>query len=206
MECRIILVRHGETEANRRRCFADSDEIPLTATGRRQAEHLAARLAREFRPSALISSTFQRARETSEIIARELHLTPEFVAELHERDFGCLRGRPYEHLGEMMPAAVFENSERTRVWKPQGGESLEDVRRRVVPVIENLRACYYDQEVVVVSHGAVIRAICAHITGDWDETWVSGNCGITVVGYSRGAWRQPIALGERELITRPQNC
>jgi broad specificity phosphatase PhoE len=44
---RIILIRHGETEANRSRCFADSDDIPLTDTGRSQSHALALRLSRE---------------------------------------------------------------------------------------------------------------------------------------------------------------
>lgn len=203
-ECRIILVRHGETEANRRRCFGDSDEIRLTDTGRLQATQLALRLANEFRPTILISSHYARARETSEIIGEALGLNAEVVPGLHERDFGCLRGRPYEHLGELMTAEIFNDPIRTRAWKPEGGESLEDVRARVIPIIENLRACYPGQQVLVVCHGAVIRAICAHITGEWDETWVIGNCGITVIDYSRGNWQRPIALGDREPITTRQ--
>jgi broad specificity phosphatase PhoE len=71
---RIILIRHGETEANRSRCFADSDDIPLTDTGRSQSHALALRLSREFRAQILISSPFRRAQETGEIIGRVLGL------------------------------------------------------------------------------------------------------------------------------------
>ena len=67
---RIILVRHGETEANLRQCFADSDETPLTDAGRLQSRELAFRLAREFCPEVLVSSHFLRARQTCEIISR----------------------------------------------------------------------------------------------------------------------------------------
>jgi broad specificity phosphatase PhoE len=169
---KIILVRHGETEANRRRCFAESNDIPLTDTGRLQAQQIALRLARDFRPSALLSSPYARARETSEIISSALGLTAEVIDGIHERDFGSLKGLPYERLGN--PG---------RLWKPEGGESLEDVRLRVVPVLDDLRARYQGQEVVVVCHGAVIRSICSHITGDWDETHVVDNCGIAVIEF-----------------------
>lgn len=186
---KIILVRHGETEANRRRCFADSDEIPLTDTGRLQARQVALRLAREFRPAALFSSVFTRARETSEIVADALGLWAEAIEGIHERDFGSLRGHPYERLGEMMNGGP-------RLWKPEGGESLEDVRARVAPVMEMLRLRYPRQQVVVVSHGAVIRALCAHITGEWDETWVIGNCDIATLDHGAQGWERPVLLAE----------
>src|SRR5690242_17716658 len=94
---RIILVRHGETEANRARCFGLSEDIPLTEAGTRQAHELAERLSQRFRPDLLLSSPFQRARETSEIIGRKLELMPELLEGIRERDFGCLRGQPYEN-------------------------------------------------------------------------------------------------------------
>lgn len=189
---RIILVRHGETEANRRRCFAESDDIPLTEAGRLQARQIAERLARDFRPKALVSSPFLRARQTAAVIADVLGLTAEALAGIHERDFGCLRGHPYERLGELMTARFFSDPAQTRVWKPEGGESLEDVRRRAIAALENLRERYAGHEVVVVCHGAVIRAICAHITGDWDETYVIGNCAVAVIEYVGQDWKQPV--------------
>lgn len=197
---KIILVRHGETEANRRRCFADSDEIPLTEIGCTQAEQLAIRLAAEFRPAALLSSAYLRARQTSEIIGRALGLATEVIEGIHERDFGCLRGHPYEKLGELMTEEVFRDSARTRQWRPEGGESLEDVRARVVPVLDAIRTRYPDRQVVVVCHGAVIRAICAHITGDWDESHVLANCAITVIEHTPDVWKEPEIPQDPQLV------
>jgi broad specificity phosphatase PhoE len=163
-EGRIVLVRHGETEANLRRCFADSDDVPLTEAGRLQSRELAFRLAREFCPEVLVSSRFLRARETSEIIARVLGLATEAISGIHERDFGSLKGQPYERLGEA-----------------EDGESPDDVRRRAMAAIETLRTRYPGREVVIVTHGAVIQAVCAHITGDWSGAAVPPNCGIVTV-------------------------
>jgi broad specificity phosphatase PhoE len=169
---RIVLVRHGETEANLRRCFADSDDIPLTEAGRLQSRELAFRLAREFCPEVLVSSHFARARETSEIIGRVLGLPTEAIPGIHERDFGSLKGQPYEELGRRDP-----------LWVPAGGESLDDVRSRAIHAIEALRVRYPGREIVIVSHGAVIQAVCAHITGDWSGASVPSNCGIVTIEY-----------------------
>jgi uncharacterized phosphatase len=167
---RIVLVRHGETEANLRRCFADSDDIPLTETGRLQARELAFRLSREFCPEVLVSSHFLRALQTSEIIGRVLGLATEALPGLHERDFGNLKGQPYERLGHRDP-----------LWNPAGGESLDDVRCRAMAAIEALRVRYPGREIVIVSHGAVIQAVCAHISGDWSGLSVPPNCGIVTI-------------------------
>src|SRR5579863_9929190 len=133
---RIILVRHGETEANLRKCFGDSDDVPLTDAGRLQARELAFRLSREFCPEVLVSSEFVRARQTSEIIGRVLGLITEAIPGLHERDFGCLRGHPYERMPEMMARSPVQPA---WLWSPAGGESLEEVRRRAIAAIDALR-------------------------------------------------------------------
>jgi broad specificity phosphatase PhoE len=161
-EGKIILVRHGETEANLRGCFADSDDIPLTEAGRIQSRELALRLSREFRPEVLVSSTFLRARQTSEIIADMLGIASGAIPGIQERNFGCLKGQPYERLGVRDPQ-----------WSPEGGESLDDVRRRATAAIESLRDQYPREEIVVVTHGAVIQAVCG--------VSVPPNCGLVIV-------------------------
>ena len=159
---KIILVRHGETEANVRGCFADSDDIPLTEAGRLQSRELALRLSRDFRPEVLVSSTFPRARQTSEIVADVLGLATEAIPGIQERNFGCLKGLPYERLRLHDPQ-----------WSPEGGESLDDVRRRAIKAIESLRDRYPREEIVVITHGAVIQAVCG--------VAVPPNCGIVIV-------------------------
>jgi broad specificity phosphatase PhoE len=196
----LILVRHGETDANRRRCFAESSEIPLNENGLLQASHLGAQLAREFRPELLVSSDFLRARQTSDIIADALGLKTEVIAGIHERDFGCLKGHPYERMGKAMALDVMYDSARSWMWTPAGGESLEDVRVRGAAVLERLREEHPGKQAVVVCHGAVIQAMCAHITGDWNEAWVPPNCGIVIIDYLGARWKQPVVQGDWECI------
>lgn len=183
---RLILVRHGESTANVRRVFAESDDVPLTHTGRLQAEQIAERLAREFRPGVLVSSHFLRARQTSQIIGRVLGLTAELIAGIHERDFGDLKGHPYARLGEALHSA----------------EPIESVQRRAVAAIEALRERYPAHEIVVVSHGAVIQSIYAHITGVWSEDAVPPNCGVVTIAYDAHGWHSAERSGEWDRIAR----
>jgi broad specificity phosphatase PhoE len=176
---RILVVRHGETDANRTECFAASDEIRLTEVGRRQALQVARRLEAEFRPRHLLSSPFARARETSEIIAGVLAMEIEILDGIHERDFGCLKGHPYARMFEMMAGDPAYDCNTPWTWSPPGGESLEDVRRRVVAVLAGVRGRSGD--VVVVCHGAVMQALAAHVSGSWNEVSIPGNCGILVI-------------------------
>lgn len=196
----IILVRHGQTEANVRGHFADSDEIPLTEVGRRQAQNLSVRLARDFTPTVLISSTFLRARQTSDILAPVLGLKVEVIEGIHERDFGSLRGHPYSRVAEVMSAddlsALNNNdTEKVRAWRPEGGESLDDVRLRAIAALEDVRVRYAGHQIVVVCHGAVIRSIWSHITGDWGEDYILPNCAAVVINHTGQEWQPPVPLG-----------
>ena len=196
---RIILVRHGETEANRLRRFAESNDIPLTQTGRKQAHELARRLAAEFQPDLLLTSEYLRARETSEIIGNFLSLEPTVLPGIHERDFGSLRGHPYERMSELMLADSIYDPARPWLWTPPEGESLEDVRARAMQALELARS-HNAREAVIVCHGAIIQAICAHLTGEWRQSFVPPNCGYAVVECTNDGWRHPVIIGEWESI------
>lgn len=184
---KLIMVRHGESESNRSRIFAGSGEVPLTDIGRQQARDLAARISRRFRPERVASSKFKRAFQTAEIIATALEIPLEVVDGLEERNLGYLRGRPWAERPEASAeAASFLNSEEQWLWRPEGGESYEDVRQRGVAVLLALGERYPRQQVVVASHGAVMLAVWAHLAGGYQHAQVPRNCGIMAMQYDNG--------------------
>ena len=70
----IYFVRHGETELNAKN-IRQGPEGSLTEKGREQALATAKRFPKESgRPQVIISSPYQRTKETAEIIARELEM------------------------------------------------------------------------------------------------------------------------------------
>jgi broad specificity phosphatase PhoE len=196
---KFIMVRHGESEGNRERRFTVSPEVPLTELGRTQASQAAERIARIFKPQVIISSPYTRARQTADIIAARLNLPIEVVHDLHERDLGCFKGHSYDTLREIVQSDPSYDPRNGWSWKPQGGESYEDVRTRVVAAVKRLRERFPHDEVVVVSHGGVMLSVWAHIAGQWHGSHLPPNCGIVLVEHARDRMYPPkIVEGQEE--------
>lgn len=188
---KLIMVRHGESEGNRDRRFNITPDIPITELGRKQAQEAAERIARMFRPEAIIASPYLRARQTAEIIAAPLGLPVEVVDDLHERDLGALKGESYDVLREIVRSDPAYDPKQGWLWRPEQGESYDDVRRRVMVAIEGLRERYPEHEVVVVSHGGVMLSMWAHLVGRWKDAHLPPNCGIVIVEHDRDRFYPP---------------
>lgn len=147
----IILVRHGETALNAARVMQPAT-TPLSERGVAQAVAVARRLARQGGIGAILSSDLPRAWRTAEAIADALSLPIEPSALLQERNFGELRGRPYDTLGFdplVMDAA------------PPGGESAADFALRLQAAFDEMLQHHagLHGDLVVVTHGLVIRML-----------------------------------------------
>lgn len=192
---KLILVRHGESEANLHRVFAQ-DDTPLTELGRRQAADAARRIAERFRPSGVVSSQFVRARQTAQIIAAELGLDVRVVPRLHERDFGILTGLPYEAFKQLAGRDPSFDPKKPWAWTPEGAESAEDVQRRIMGALEELRAQNPDAELAVVCHGAAMLSVLAYMHGGWNGEEIPANCGLLVLAHEAGRFTGAETIGE----------
>jgi broad specificity phosphatase PhoE len=189
---RLVLVRHAESEGNRDRRFTQSSEVPITTVGREQAHAAAARIAKTFRPARIVASPYARARQTAEIIAATFGLDVEFDTALREQSFGIFAGQPYEAL---LTDASFHEGPRWQ-WRPPGGESLVDVSARAVPAFERIARESAARDVVLVSHGGVMLALCAFVTGTWDGLRVTPNAGVVLVERHDGGYLPPRPVDE----------
>ena len=190
---RLILVRHGESEGNRERRFTTTPtELPLTETGRQQAREAATKIGARFAPELVISSPYLRARDTAKIIAAGLELAMRIEEHLHERDMGELKGQPYDAIVKL---PGFDPAQHW-IWKPPGGESFEDVKRRTAPILDRLAREHAGREIVVVSHGGVMFSLWAHVTGGWEGAIIPPNCGIIVIEHAGGRYRHPEIIAD----------
>ena len=76
------------------------------------------------------------------------------------------------------------------------GESFEDVKRRVGPILDRLATAHPTRDVVVVSHGGVMMALWAHVTGVWDNAHVPPNCGIILIEHHSKGYMAPQVIGD----------
>lgn len=187
----LILVRHGESSGNRDRIYALSPhDLPLTELGYRQAQQAAQRIAEMFRPQLVVTSAYKRASETARIIAGALGQPLQFEPDLHEREFGTHRGRSYDSF---LTEPDYD-PRRPWAWKPQGGESYEEVQARVGPILDRLAAAHSGKDVVVVSHGGVMACLWAYVTRSWEDALVPPNCGIVLVEHTPQGYGAPRVL------------
>jgi uncharacterized phosphatase len=152
----LYLVRHGETDWNKSRRIQGSTDIPLNDTGRAQAATAGKLLARR-QWHAIVASPLSRAFETAQIIAAEVGLpSPTQNATLVERRYGEAEGLDYRQVDALYPQDV----------DVPGRESRDEVMERVVPALLRISAEHPGENVIVVSHGGVIRAVLAAIDPD----------------------------------------
>lgn len=170
----IIFIRHGETLLNAARTIQPAD-TPLAPRGLAQAARVAERV-RALKPAAILASDMPRAWQTAQAIGHSTGLTPINTPLLWERNFGDLRGRPYDTLSfnamEMVEA-------------PPNGESMESFHQRVAEALAyaaKLRASL-EGPLIVVSHGLVIRALLENYIELGEHTIPEriGNTAITAV-------------------------
>jgi len=150
---RLFLIRHGETVGNASRTVQLPDS-PLSPRGIAQAERLGRRLAAEG-ITHILASDFARARTTAEHLQKATGAPLTFEPLLQERNFGDLRGTPYDRLGLDMFALDYE---------PPNGESwpvfharVDRAWGRVQALAERTRG-----QLAIVTHGLVCRSLAAN--------------------------------------------
>ena len=156
------LVRHAEHGLLGRVLTGRMPGVPLSERGREQA----ARLARHFAGravAAVVSSPMQRAQETAAPIAAALGLEVATDAGLDEIDFGDWTGMTFEAL-QGAPGWQVWNQFRGTAPTP-GGETMLEVLGRALRSLARWREVVPDGEVVLVSHGDVLKAALAHSLG-----------------------------------------
>ena len=162
---RLLLVRHGETELNSAERYWGHSDVKLSPLGLRQAERLRDRLAIE-RIDAVYSSDLQRALATAKIIASRHQLDVITCAELREINFGKLEGLNFEEISQLFPefAAKWRVQRSTNIEFP-GGESLDQLNKRVRNFVGRLKKRKADETVLVVAHAGVLRSLICQLMG-----------------------------------------
>jgi len=192
----LILVRHGESVANAQGLLLGRTDAELTDAGR--AQSVAARSLLRDPVAEVRTSPLRRARDTAELL--DLGPPVDVDERWIEVDYGEFECQP---LGGI-PAEVWQQWRSDRDFRPEGGETLAQVDRRVAAACEELFAAdgagarRDDGDVVVVSHVTPIKAAVAWALGTVDLYWRLHlrTASVTRSGWNRGA---PILHGFNEV-------
>ena len=155
----MFLIRHGRQDS--KLCNVD---VELSMEGREQAKLVGERL-RSYGIEKVYTSELKRARETGQIIAGLLGMSIEVLPDIEEIHFGGFTGKTDKQILSLYrPFQEERRKHKADIPFPVGGECGADVVRRAMPVIRDLCA-REENRVVIVTHGGVIRSVCAHILG-----------------------------------------
>lgn len=165
MERTLILVRHGQSEWNRKNLFTGWKDPDLTDLGVEEAIKAGQLLAqRKFKFDVAFTSELIRAQRTCQYIldgVGQSSLTTIREQALNERDYGDLAGLNKDDARKKW------GDEQVHVWRrsydtpPPGGESLKDTGARVWPyyLTEILPRILAGECVLVAAHGNSLRAL-----------------------------------------------
>jgi 2,3-bisphosphoglycerate-dependent phosphoglycerate mutase len=161
----LVLVRHGQSDWNKKNLFTGWRDIDLTDKGVAEARTAGRRLkAQGIKFDVAFTSALIRAQRTLDLMLEELGQTkiPVFKDQaLNERDYGDLVGLNKDDARKKWGEEQVHKWRRSYDIAPPGGESLKDTLARALPyyVTEILPRVMRGERVLVSAHGNSLRAL-----------------------------------------------
>ncbi|HUW44887.1 MAG TPA: histidine phosphatase family protein [Dehalococcoidia bacterium] len=184
---KLILARHGETVWNVEKIYRGRMDVNLDEVGIKQAELLGKYLS-NWKLEAIYSSPVKRAIDTANIVARYQKIGVHIAEGLIDFDYGEWQSLPEQEVKRLYPALLNEWHHNPHKVRMPGGESLEDVGRRAIEVV-NYVLSKYQGSVVLVSHRVVNKVLICSLLGlDNSHFWNINQDvgGITIFNYVDG--------------------
>ncbi|MFZ5642295.1 MAG: alpha-ribazole phosphatase [Bacillota bacterium] len=186
MNCRLYLIRHGETVWNSEMKLQGHADIPLSERGIEQARALAGRLAS--RPmSAIYCSDLGRAVETAREIAasRGIEVIPDRA--LRELNFGEWEGLTFKQIKDKYGDMAMKWWSAPLSMRIPGGECLNDLVARVIPAVRAIVERHAGEHVAVVCHGGPVRCLVGTVLKmDLNNHWRirQDNAALNIIDFS----------------------
>jgi probable phosphoglycerate mutase len=177
---RIGLIRHGSTLWNKEGRIQGHTDNPLDEEGLRQAAVLAERLSAESW-DYIYSSDMLRARQTAEVIAGRLGIPlAGLLPGIREMNGGLIEGTTENERVER-----FGSEWRTMDMKLESNESGQE---RGVRAIEEIAGLHPGSNVLVVSHGAILRSTLKGLVPNLDVSKLLENTSVTCIVRADSGW------------------
>ncbi len=201
----VWIVRHGESAGNIARHAAEAAQlpsvdialrdcdVPLSELGERQADALGTwfgNMPEDRRPTVILSSPYERAKETADRIRRRMgeDAPPVIYDErLREREFGILDRLTKVGIALHQPQQAELRKLLGKFYhRPPGGESWCDIILRLRSVIDSMSIEFAGERVLIVCHSVVVlcfRYLFERMTEDEilaiDRSHEVANCSVT---------------------------
>lgn len=160
---KFYIIRHGQTNWNKEGRIQGKTDIELNEEGIKQAQE-AKRILKDYPIDMIVSSTLKRARKTAEIINETKQEPIIFDNGIEERGFGDFEGKVRKEIhDEILDLEILDNYNLNKEYK--GVETIRNLCDRVWGLLDELKREYKDKNILLVTHGGVIRAINGYFNG-----------------------------------------
>lgn len=161
------LIRHGETDFNKKRFFYGKADVSINETGKEQASQIH-QLLKGRAISRIYTSQLKRTLETAAIIFPDQ--IPTAYKALNERDFGLWEGRTANEIQAAFPLVWEEWLESPFDVTPSKAEPFQKFKDRVQSIVEEIRETD-DDEIAIVGHLGVLRLIYQFLVDPEADFW-----------------------------------
>ena len=163
---RLYLIRHGETAENVKMRYLGLRDEPLNENGMWQAQQLAKALS-EIPLRLIITSPLRRTADTAIKIQEGSGIELRRDARLQEGSFGAWEGLTRDEVLKLSreDAAMLALWETDSACAPPGGESIENLQKRTISLVNELMLEYSHSSIALVSHVGPIKALLAAVLG-----------------------------------------
>lgn len=164
--CTFYIVRHGETQWNVKELLQGHSDVPLNKKGEWQARELTKQF-KNIHFAVAFSSDLLRAKRTAEIIALEKKIAVKTTKALRERWFGRFEGvkwrehQEFSHLFDNFLKLSYQQRFKKKPYKDT--ESDEELMVRFINFLREVAVGYPGKNVLVVTHGAVMKTFLIHL-------------------------------------------
>jgi 2,3-bisphosphoglycerate-dependent phosphoglycerate mutase len=170
---KLIVVRHHESEWNKKGLWTGSRDVHLTPYGFQKSEEMGS-MIKDIPIDYAFASMQVRSIETLSCILNALelyHIPTQHSSALNERDYGDYTGKNKWEMEKLIGEEAWNKMRREWNYPVPNGETLKMVYDRVVPFYKDviLPLLRNDKNVLMVSHGNAIRALMKYVEKIPDE-------------------------------------
>ena len=173
---RLLIIRHGNSEANTKGTFAGATDSPLTELGLRQAEATAQYIEQNYSVDVVYASDLSRAFITGKAVAERFGLPVIPTKEMREIFAGEWEGQNFDALIKRKSFQLWKTDIGNAVC--DGGESVAQLQSRIVTEVMRIARENPGKTVAIATHATPVRVLQCHCEGKTldemkDIPWVS---------------------------------